>query len=477
MTKPSSRRTVFDDQTSIDIHCARRAHLVGIAGSGMRSLARVLAAAGWKISGSDNDSGSLANAPFKVVWEHDAAQVDATLEVVVYSDAVPAENPELRRARDLGIPTLSYPQMLGRLMRSYNGVAVAGTHGKSTTTAMAGSILVAAGLDPSVIVGAEAFDPPSGSRLGRGRWMLAEACEYRPNFRYLTPQIVTLLGIEPDHFDCFRAPDELERAFTEFAQQVPREGLILARADCAATQRAVQSLDCSIESFGLGPTATWRASAVRERRGLYSFEIRCRDRLLCDVKLPVPGRHNMLNALAAATLASHCGATGGAIRRGLERFGGLKRRLETVCEERGIAEVDDYGHHPTEVAAALGAVRQMYPDRRVWCVFQPHQISRTRQLLDGFARSLQNADRIVVAEIFGAREPAPPAGEVQAGDLAARAATYGANAIHLPSLDQIRHHLRNSLQSGDVVVTLGAGDIGKIAHELAKELRTFRQAG
>ncbi len=456
---------------------SRRAHLVGIGGSGMRSLADVLDAGGWQISGSDSNGEALVGSRFKVRHGHRADAVTPGVDLVVYSDAVPQANPELGRARDLGVATYSYPQMLGRLMESRLGVAVAGTHGKSTTTAMAAEIMAAAGLDPTVVCGAAPIGKDSGGHLGRGRWMVAEACEYRANFRHLEPRIAAILGIEADHFDCFAAPAELEEAFARFARAVPADGLIIARDDCAATRRAIRDIRCTSESFGVAATATWRASELGERRGLYSMSIRCRQRLVCDVKLRVPGRHNVSNALAAAALASHCGATGSAIRTGLERFAGLHRRLELVGEHNDIAILDDYAHHPTEVAAALAAVRQMYPARRVWCVFQPHQASRTRHLLDEFAHSLQNADKVVIAEIFRAREQGVRVGEIGAAALAARAAALGADVVELARAAEIRDHLKQSLRSGDVLVTMGAGDIGNVAYELDHGIRTFRKAG
>jgi UDP-N-acetylmuramate--alanine ligase len=295
-----------------------RAHLVGAHGAGMRSLAEVLAAAGCPLSGSDlaGEAGSLA--PLDVAPRHDADLVDPACDVVVYSAAIPRSNPELARARQLGIETISYPQMLGRLMQSRHGVAVAGTHGKSTTTAMTGDILIAAGLDPSVIVGAAPIGYHTGGRLGLGRSLVVEACEYRAGFQHLRPDLAAILNIEPDHFDCFATQAELESAFRQFAGSLPSEGVLLVRADCAATRRATAALECNIESFGFLPSADWRAEQLESRRGYYGFRVLYRDEAVCDVKLPVPGRHNVLNALAAAALASHSGADGESIRRGLE---------------------------------------------------------------------------------------------------------------------------------------------------------------
>ncbi|MBI3838074.1 MAG: UDP-N-acetylmuramate--L-alanine ligase [Planctomycetia bacterium] len=471
------RSSLPDHTAPVRLHKPARAHLVGAAGCGMRSLADVLATMGWQITGSDLSADVAIDSAIEIQNGHRADRVDAGLDLVIYSDAVAPTNPEVRRARQLGVSTMSYPQMLGRLMSTRNGVAIAGTHGKSTTTAMAAEILVTAGFDPTVLFGAAPLASRSGGRLGRSRWLLAEACEYRANFRYLKPQLAAILNIEVDHVDYFHSLSDLERAFTEFARHVPREGLVVSRADCAATQRAIAPLDCACESFGLTPSATWRATALRERRGFYTFQIRCRERLVCDAKLQVAGRHNVLNALAAAALASHCGATGTAIRAGLERFAGLKRRLELVNDAPGIMILDDYAHHPTEIAAALATARQMAPGRRLWCVLQPHQASRTGRLLEEFAHSLANADKIIVARIVRAREGARRPGEVTANHLAQRVAELGRDVVHLPEADEIKNHLENSIRPGDVVITLGAGDIGNVAHELGQGLRTYRQAG
>jgi UDP-N-acetylmuramate--alanine ligase len=458
-----------------DIATPARAHFVGIAGSGMRSLADVLDAAGWQIGGSDLEE--TTGGPFLARRGHDAESIDPALDLVVYSNAVPPDNPELSRARQLGIPTFSYPQMLGRLMRPRRGVAIAGTHGKSTATAMAGEIFTAGGLDPTVVVGAAPIGRHSGGRYGQGRWMLAEACEYRAGFHHLAPELAAILNIEPDHFDCFAEPAELQDAFARFARSVSPDGLVLARDDCAATRRACAELSCRTETFGVTPDATWQAAELRERHGYYAFELRCRGRAVCEVKLPVPGRHNVLNALAAAALASHGGANGAAIRAGLEGFAGLRRRLQLLGEVQGVALVDDYAHHPTEVAAALDTLRQMYANRRLWCVFQPHQVSRLAHLLDEFARSLQNADKVILADVYRARERMPQGDEINSGHLSARVARQGGDVVQLASAVEIRDHLIRSLRRGDVLVTMGAGDIGRVAYELGQGLRTFRQAG
>lgn len=456
---------------------ARRAHLVGIAGAGMRSLASLLQSQGWQTSGSDMSADVPQLAGCRIACGHSAETIDPSVELVVHSTAVPANNPELVRARELRLDVVSYPQMLGRLMQSRTGVAIAGTHGKSTTTAMTAEILSAAGMDPTYIYGAEPVTGGTGGHAGAGAWMLAEACEYQANFCELSPQMAAILGIERDHFDCFATSADVEQAFGQFLTRLPSDGLIVANADCAVTRRVVAGAACPSESFGLKPSATWRAVALTERRGYYAFTLRCRGRRVCEINLSVPGRHNVHNALAAAALASHCGASALAIQAGLARFAGLRRRLEVLQSAPGPAIVDDYAHHPTEVSAALTTVRQMFPAHRIVCVFQPHQASRTQALADEFARSLLAADTILLTDVFRAREGQPKPGEFTAADLAKRLQSLTKRPIELAKSGEIHDHLRTALGAGDVLVTLGAGDIGKVAHGVGQGLRRFRQAG
>ncbi len=473
----------------------RRAHLVGVAGSGMRALADVLKGWGWQLSGSDlNLDGVCDSAAERVrlFRGHSAEYLLSETELVVFSDAVPAENPELRRAKELGIPAISYFQMLGRVSADAHIVAVAGTHGKSTTTAMAAHVLVEAGLDPTVFCGATPLGASSGGRAGGlpssrhtpcavrltgdpyrkhcGRHtecacydglMLIEACEYRANFLHLRPRHAAILGIEPDHFDFYHSLGQLEQAFRQFAELVPEDGFLLVRHDCASTYRATAGLPCRVESFGLCEDADWSGRVLTENQGRFSFEIRRFGRPLCEVRLKVPGGHNVLNALAAAALCWENGAAAEQIAAGLEGFAGLHRRLELLGTWRGVTLVDDYAHHPTEVTAALAAVRGMFPFSRVWCIFQPHQVSRTKRLLDELATSLQNVDRLLVAEIFRAREGGPRPGEVTAADLARRAKLLGVEVLPGHTNDEIDRILEAHLAPGDVLVTLGAGDVFK----------------
>jgi UDP-N-acetylmuramate--alanine ligase len=355
-------------------------------------------------------------------------------------------------------------------------LAVAGTHGKSTVTAMAGEILIRAGLDPTVICGASPIAlhengiAETGGRNGKGDMALIEACEYRENFLHLRPQAAAILNLEPDHFDYFRSTEQLTEAFGKFACQVSPAGLLIVGVDSHRAISVAKASGRAMTTFGLSADADWRAAKVQQNRGRYRFELVRHGRLLTTVTLAIPGRHNVLNALAAAALARHCGVSSQQIAQGLAFFAGLKRRLEIRGRWHGTVWVDDYAHHPTEVKAALAAVRQMFPRRRIFCIFQPHQASRLTILLDELAASLQNADKLGVTKVFRAREGAPRPGEATAVDLAATVRAGGIDVLDEHSPLAIARRAAQELQPGDVLVTLGAGDLGKIFHEFRQRV-------
>jgi UDP-N-acetylmuramate--alanine ligase len=458
-----------------------RAHLIGASGAGMRALTEVMHGAGWRLSGSDMSvtPGEVArwqSHGVPIYTSHHESQVPLDADLVVHSLAIPDNNPEVAQAQTAGIATYSYPQMLGRLMAGRYGLAVAGTHGKSTTTAMAGAILTLAGHDPTVLAGAAPLGATSGGRVGGGKMLLVEACEYRRAFLNLRPRVAIVLGIELDHVDCYQSLVDVEHAFGQFVERVPPAGLVLANADCPTTLSALRQAKCRRATFGFDAHADWQAGSLKVQRGRYRFTLRHRKRDITDVTLRVPGKHNVLNALAAAAMASEIGCRGKEIGEALSNFGGLQRRLETLGTFGGVSIVDDYAHHPTEITAALTAVRKMFPERRIVCVFQPHQSSRTRRLLDELAASLHNADKAYVAEVFQAREPELKVPQATAADLAAQARQHGVEVGAGHALDEITEQLSRDLCSGDVLVTLGAGDIRKVCDGLIQRTGIDRQA-
>jgi UDP-N-acetylmuramate--alanine ligase len=448
------RSSAFLSQHRMDWSLPHRVHLVGIAGAGMRALADVLRQRGWDVTGSDASTDG-----------HAAERVGGDRELLVYSSAVPCDNVELQQAVRRGIAVLSYFETVGRLTQGMQTVAIAGTHGKSTTTAMLAAILEHAGRRPTVFCGATPLGRRSGGRAGQGNLALVEACEYRANFLELRPTIAAVLGIEPDHFDCFAAVDELHAAFAQFVQRLPADGLLVVSASCPAARRIAAQAPCRVQTIGVG--GDWSMRDVASDAGFYRFTVCHEERAVARVTLNVPGWHNAENALIAAALASHLEAPSEALVDGLAAFAGLERRFQRLGERQGVAFVDDYAHHPTEVVACLRAVREVYPGRRVVCVFQPHQGLRLSRLLDEFARSLQNADLVAVTEVFRAREGPPAEGEATAEDLAARLShevldgdrTLAAAACRVGRL----------LTAGDVLVTLGAGDIRRLTQMLLKE--------
>ncbi len=509
MSNPARRRSSSSRQrpwSLADVRPPRHAHLVGIAGAGMRSLARVLLDEGWTVSGSDarvDELPRLAAAGVELFQRHAAENVDPQTDLVIHSDAVPLTNPELLHAGESRLPMLSYFQAVGQLMLGRRGLAVAGTHGKSTTTAMLADALDLAGLPATVVYGAEPLAQELDGRRGEGResaedkedkadkasevdkasdhdarpaLMVVEACEYRANFLNLRPESAVITGIEPDHFDCYRTTEQLTHAFALFARRLPKDGLLLIRSGCRASAVAASGVVCDVETFGLDPTADWSAEHLIERQGKYHFSIHRRGRPVGQVALRVAGRHNVLNALAAAALAWRVGAKPREITMGLSRFAGLRRRLELVGQWRGVTLLDDYAHHPTEVTATLETVRRIYPGRRLWLVFQPHQTSRTERQLDELAASLQNADRVLVADVFRAREPLDARPAVTAADLAERVRLGGVDTSGIHSMLEIGRLLRARLRSGDVLITMGAGDIRKIYHEFSERVRQGRAA-
>jgi UDP-N-acetylmuramate--alanine ligase len=467
---------------------ASSAHLIGIGGAGMRSLAQVLLQKGWRLSGSDaaiSCDDPLAGAGVHICAGHNAENLQDGVEVVVRSSAIPDDNPEILRAVELQIPVVNYAEMLGLLMQGRRGLAVAGTHGKSSTTAMAAEIFMAAGCDPTFVYGASPIGDGEGGRAGDGQIVLVEACEYRRNFLHLSPHDAVILNVEPDHFDCYPDRESLEDAFCQFAALLPPEGTLLVPwgdgvgwdkiALRAPAHRSVAMMGLrsqarwshpTIQTFGLANQSDWRAANLQSNRGRYSFNLHHRNLHLARINLAVYGRHNVLNALAAAAMSSINGCPSEAIAAGLANFRGLRRRMECIYHANDLAIWDDYAHHPTEISATLAAIREISPDSRVWCLFQPHQVSRTARLLDELALSLQNAERVLIADIFRAREGPPKAGEATAADLAARTRAAGQDVFGSHAPADIEQYLKSHLAPGDVLVVMGAGDIGKVAHGL-----------
>ncbi len=478
-TRPTTRN--LSPEVRAQVQHWRSAYLVGVCGSGMKALAELLTGQGWAVSGSDNHASAavveaLANRGLRIHPGHQGCFLAANTDVLVYSPAVGPENAERQRATRLGIPQLSYSQMLGAMMRDRQGVCIAGTHGKSTTTAMTGCILTAAGLAPNVVVGAEVREIGLSGWSGAGPHFVVESCEFQRSFLDLSPRYAAILGIEPDHFDCYPHFDETVAAFAEFAQHVPGDGRLLIPAGCEASKAASMAAGAPVETFAVEPIgldcrADWQASDLRPTRDGTRFRVFYHGEFFAEISLRIPGTHNVANALGAVALAQMTGADTAAIREALREFPGICRRFEPVGTWRGVTLIDDYAHHPTAVAATLQTARDRYRGRRLWCVFQPHQISRTEALFDEFAASLIAADRVLLVPVFAAREHVHDEPALVSRKLAEQVVARGGAARFVDTLDRAVATLEDELSAGDVLITMGAGDIGKVHYALTRPLQ------
>jgi UDP-N-acetylmuramate--alanine ligase len=452
----------------------RPVHFVGIGGVGMSGLARILHAHGHRVSGSDLERGPLVDdlgrAGIPVAIGHRAENVPVDVEMVVASAAIRPDHPEIQAAGALGVPVLKYAQALGRLMaRHGRGIAIAGTHGKTTTTAMIAHILVGAGLDPTLVVGGSIPALGGTSRAGAANVMIAEACEYDRSFLNLAPTHAVVTNIEPDHLDYYRDLDDIRSAFRDFASAVPAHGAIVVCGEDRGAVRAVSGLRAPVVRYGIDESGVdWRGADVELAGGRPTYLLLRNDEPICGVRLAVPGRHNVLNSLAAIAIAVENGVAPETAARLLGTFTGVNRRFQVVGEVGGASVVDDYAHHPTEISTVIRAARERYPSGRVIAVFQPHQHSRTRQLLGGFASALRDADAVLLPDIYSARDTEADKRSVSAHDLVAAICGLGGNASHGASFEAIARDVRAMAGPGDVVLTMGAGDVWKIGRMLAQ---------
>jgi UDP-N-acetylmuramate--alanine ligase len=451
-----------------------RVHLVGIGGSGMSGLASMLLKRGAHVSGSDRcasiDVDRLAERGAKVSTQQTPDAIPPDAELVVASAAIPEDHPERVEARRRGLKTLKYAELLGMLMSQCDGIAVSGTHGKSTTTAWLTYTLKRAGLDPNFVIGAQVPQLGGGSGVGDGPHFVAEACEYDRSFLNLTPTRAVVLNIEEDHLDCYADIGAIRDAFGEFVRRVPRDGLVALNHDDEHCRAIGEGVGARVVTFGRGAGAGWRAENVRLEDGVYAFDVSREGEHVGHARLGIAGPQNVDNALAVIALASDCGVPWEVIQRGLADFRGAQRRLEPRGEVRGVRVLDDYAHHPTEIRVTLQAARERYGPKRLWCVFQPHQHSRTRFLLEDFARSFALADRVVVPDIYFVRDTERDRQAVNAADLVEAICRGGGNATYVPAFGEIVRQVAEEAEPGDVVMTMGAGTIWKVADELVQRL-------
>ena len=468
----TERQEVVGSQCEADEFKGKRVHLIGAGGSGMRALGEMLLGRKAILTGSDQTSSGaierLRTAGADIAIGQKPGNLPERCDLVVYSAAIHDQNPELLAARRCGCEVIKYSQMLGRLMAGRVGIAIAGTHGKSTTTAMVAYVLRAAGADPSFIVGATVDQLGGPSGVGAGKHFVAEACEFDRSFLNLRPQIGGILNIEEDHLDCYESLAGIVEAFRSFAALVPPDGLLLVNSEDRNAHAAGGAGTCEVETFGLIAGCTWTGTNFSTDRGLITMDVLYREQKFCRLSVPLPGRHNACNALAAVGLLHHAGIHREQIAELLVKFQGAQRRMTLKSQSGGITIVDDYAHHPTEIQATLRALRDHYEPKRLLCVFQPHQHSRTRFLLTDFARSFAAASEVVVPDIYFVRDSALEKDYISSQDLVAQIRLNGGSAIYLETFDEITRHVAETLREGDLVVTMGAGNIWEVADEIVR---------
>ena len=442
-----------------------RFHLVGIGGSGMSAIARVLLGRGFVVSGSDmrlNEMTAVLQQNGATIYEGHRAENVAGADAVVISSAIPAGNPEIGAAQAAGLPILKRAELLGQLMAEKIGLAVAGTHGKTTTTGMIAQILLAAELDPTIIVGGVLPALGSNGRYGEGDYFLVEADEYDNMFLGLRPELAVITSLEHDHPDIFPTEADYWAAFSRFARLLPENGHLILCGSDPGVQKFRRQLDApgvEITTYGIGEEGTavydYQALDIRPNQlGGSDFLVEAAGQMIGLARLRVPGRHNVLNALAAVIAGLDVGVDFNVIRTALADFGGINRRFQLVGQAAGVTIIDDYAHHPTEIRATLQAARQRYPGRRLWAVWQPHTYSRTKLLLDAFASSFAGADRVVALDIYRSRET-----DTLGVDTAVVVNSMNhPHAIHIPRRADAAAYVLDRLRPGDVVLTLGAGD-------------------
>lgn len=454
-----------------------RIHFVGVGGIGMSGLAEILVRQGFVVSGSDLAESTVTKnleAMGVKVWIGHGAEHIGDVQAVVYSSAVSQENPELAAATELGIPVIRRAEMLAELMRLKRGIAVAGTHGKTTTTSLVGTILTDAGLDPTVIVGGVVRGLGTNARLGESELLVAEADEYDRSFLKLTPTLAVITNIEAEHLDTYGNYESLQEAFAHFANSVPFYGAVIVCTDDPGVVELLPNVQRPVITYGTSPQADLRAVEIAVNGGIRCTVVAGEERL-GTVKLPLAGEHNLRNALAAIAVGRELEIPFDVMSEALKSFSGVRRRFEQRGVERGVKVVDDYAHHPTEVRATLSAARNVHSGK-VIAVFQPHLFTRTQQFGREFARELLAADEVYITDIYPAREK--PIVGVSAEQVVKETRKFGHKHVHhIPKREDVAPQLAQRLGGGELVITLGAGDIYKTSDELLTLLKSGVKSG
>lgn len=453
----------------IDFKNPIHVHFIGIGGISMSGLAEILLAAHFTVSGSDSKESALTDLLTRqgavIYYGQRAENIKEGTDLVVYTAAIHPDNPEYQAAVQKGIPMLTRAELLGQLMTNYEtSIAVSGTHGKTSTTSMASHILLAAEKNPTISVGGILKAINGNIRVGGHETFITEACEYTNSFLSFFPKISLILNIDADHLDFFKDINDIRHSFRLFAEKLPSDGTLIINSEIPNYQEITDGLPCRVITYGPKETDDYSAAAIHfDELAHGTFILIKKGTPLGEVSLNVPGIHNVWNAVAALALGDLLGIDLDTMKKGLADFSGADRRFEKKGEIGGVTIVDDYAHHPTEIAATLRAAKN-YPHKKLWCVFQPHTYTRTKALMEDFAKSLALADEIVLADIYAARETDTLG--ISSDTLREKIEALGTKAHYFKSFDAIENYLLEHCENGDLLITMGAGDVYQIGEHL-----------
>ena len=456
----------------IDFNKPIHIHFIGIGGISMSGLAELLLSENFKISGSDNKESALtrqlSDAGCNIFIGQKADNIDSSVDACVYTAAIHPDNPEYARCRELGIPMLSRAELLGQIMKNYRtAIGVSGTHGKTTTTSMLSEILMSAGTDPTISVGGMLPSIGGNMRIGHSEVFLTEACEYTNSFLSFHPTMNIILNVEEDHLDFFKDLDDIRASFKKYTELLPDDGYLFINSGIEDYSYFYRDSNCNVITFGLNPqTSNYSATDFHiDNKGDYCYTLLYNNEEKCKVALKVPGEHNVLNSLAAIAAAVTLGIRLDTAVKGIASYSGVDRRFQIKGKRNGFTIIDDYAHHPAEITATLKAA-QHYPHNKLWCIFQPHTYTRTKAFLPEFAKALAHADHVVLAPVYSAREQ--DIYGISSADIQKLILGSGTPCEYFMTFPEIEAFIKDNCSEGDVVITMGAGNILEVGEDLLK---------
>lgn len=454
----------------IDFNKPIHVYFMGIGGISMSGFAKLLHNVGFTISGSDSKESKITKhleaQGINILYGQCASNITPDIDLIVYTAAIGKDNPEFIEAQHLNIPMMDRAEMVGQVMKNYNNaIAVSGTHGKTTTTSMISHIFLAAELDPTISVGGILKAIDGNIRIGKSDYFITEACEYTNSFLKFSPRMSIILNIEEDHMDFFKDLNDIKSSFKKFSELLPENGVLVINDEISDSEYITSGLKCKVVTYStvLSKSDFFADNITFDEKGRGSFELIHNGSYVSHISLNVVGLHNVSNALAAIALAAEFSIPIDIIQKGLLSFEGTERRFEYKGEINGITVIDDYAHHPTEIEATLNSALK-YPHKNIWCVFQPHTYTRTKVFLDDFANALYLADKIVLADIYAAREKDPK--DISSRDLMKKLQEHGKEVYYFPTFEEIEKFLLTNCTNGDLLITMGAGDIVTVGENL-----------